>query len=144
MSKIIQTICVLFVLVSSLPAQETAAMLKANNELRVSAGLEPQIMSAKLTKAAQFHADYMARTLDFSHDKNLGLTGRIQHFGYDGTARENIAYGSKTVALTFDIWHGSRRHRSNIICDAPQVGFGHAVSAYGTPFWVSVYGYPAK
>ncbi len=144
MSKIIQIICILFVLVTPISAQETIAMLKANNNLRVSIGLEPQIVSAKLTKAAQFHADYMARTLDFSHDRNLGLTGRIQHFGYDGTACENIAYGCKTVALTFDTWRGSRRHWSNIICDAPQVGFGHAVSAKGTPFWVSVYGYPAK
>lgn len=144
MSKIIPIICVLFVLVTSLTAQETAAMLKANNDLRLSAGLEPQSVSAKLTKAAQFHADYMARTLNFGHNRNLGLTGRLQHFAYDGTARENIAYGSKTVTLTFDVWQGSRRHWSNIICDAPQVGFGYAVSAKGTPFWVGVYGYPVK
>lgn len=118
------------------------SMLRRNNELRGSVGLRPQRINAVLTRAAQNHAWYMARSGSFSHYSNYGPEGRARRFGFGGNVRENIAMGHRNVGTTFVGWRNSGAHWSSIVCDAPEVGFGYALSPNGTPYWVAVYGYP--
>lgn len=117
-------------------------MLRRNNELRKGVGLRPQRMNAVLTRAAQNHARFMANTGSFSHYSNYGPFVRARRFGFGGNVRENIAMGHRNVLQAFVGWRNSGGHWASIICDAPEVGFGYAVSKGGTPYWVAVYGYP--
>src|SRR5437868_12140095 len=66
-------------------------MLVRNNNLRRRVGLWPHRMNPALTAAAQDHANYMARTGQFSHYVNGGPSGRAYKYGYTGGGvRENI------------------------------------------------------
>lgn len=120
------------------------AMLKRNNELRRSVGLRPQRINALLTKAAQNHAWFMARTGNFSHYSNRGPWGRARRFGFGGQVRENIAMGQGSVLSAFRSWRNSSGHWASIVSNAPEVGFGYAVSRNGSPYWVAVYGHPTE
>ena len=62
-------------------------MLEENNRLRANVGLAPQQMSPELTKAAQDHARYMARTGNFSHESNGGPQGRAMKRRISRTGR---------------------------------------------------------
>jgi uncharacterized protein YkwD len=118
------------------------SMLRRNNELRRRMGLRPQRINPLLTKAAQNHAWFMARTGSFSHYSNRGPSGRAHRFGFGGNVRENIALGQGTVLSAFRSWRNSSGHWASIISNAPEVGFGYARSTSGSPYWVAVYGYP--
>jgi len=120
------------------------SMLLRNNELRRRMGLRPQRVNPLLTKAAQNHAWFMARTGSFSHYSNRGPWGRARRFGFGGQVRENIALGQGSVLSAFRSWRNSSGHWASIISDAPEVGFGYARSAGGSPYWVAVYGYPTE
>jgi hypothetical protein len=95
-----------------------------------------------LTRVAQNHAQFMARTGSFSHYSNYGPWGRARRFGFRGNVRENIAMGYRNVPTAFTGWRNSGGHWASIVSDAPEVGFGYALSKSGTPYWVAVYGYP--
>jgi uncharacterized protein YkwD len=118
------------------------SMLDENNAWRKSRGLAPQQMSAELTRAAQDHAWYMARSRDFSHYSNGGPWGRARRFRFFGNVRENIAMGHRNVRSVFGGWRNSSGHWASITCSAPLAGFGYAVSDNGAPYWVGMYGYP--
>ncbi len=120
------------------------AMLEANNQLRASVGLSAQRISPRLTLAAQAHARYMADTGYFDHYVNGTPQSRANEQGYSGSVLENIAMGYGTVDGAFNGWHYSPGHWASIISDTPEAGFGYAVSANGTGYWVGMYGYPAK
>jgi uncharacterized protein YkwD len=115
-------------------------MLAANNRLRASVGRAPQTLSPALTKAAQDHAWYMARTGDFSHHSNGGPSGRAARHGFGGLASENIAMGQPTVSSVFQSWRTSSGHWANIISSARVAGFGYAVGSDGNAYWVGMYG----
>jgi uncharacterized protein YkwD len=115
-------------------------MLEANNRLRTSAGLSPQQMSPELTKAAQDHARYMARTGNFSHEGNGGPQGRATRHGFHGLAGENIAMGQPTVASAFSSWRSSSGHWANITSGTALAGFGYAIAPDGSTYWVAMYG----
>ncbi len=115
-------------------------MLAENNRLRESVGLPPQKMSPELTKAAQDHAWYMARTGDFSHYSNGGPDGRAARHGFHGLSGENIAMGQPTVSSAFQSWRSSSGHWSNIISHNTLVGFGYGISPDGSSYWVAMYG----
>jgi hypothetical protein len=117
-------------------------MLRRNNELRKGMGMRPQRINPVLTRVAQNHAAYMSRTGSFSHYSNYGPFGRARRFGFLGNVRENIAMGHRNVLTAFTGWRNSGGHWASIISDAPEVGFGYALSKGGTPYWVAVYGYP--
>ncbi len=119
-------------------------MLQRNNELRASVGLPAHRLSAELTKAAQDHAEYMARTGAFSHYVNGGPSDRAARHGYQGSVRENIAMGYATVHAAFSGWQSSGGHWASIVSGTTDAGFGYAVSPGGTPYWVGVYGYPSQ
>src|SRR5262245_35396098 len=68
-------------------------MLVRNNNIRRRVGLRPHRMNPALAAAAQDHANYMARTGQFSHYTNLGPQGRANKYGFSGGVLENIATG---------------------------------------------------
>jgi uncharacterized protein YkwD len=114
-------------------------MLDENNRLRQSVGLATHRVSPQLTAAAQDHAEYMARTRQFSHYSNGGPQGRATRHGFDGPVRENIAVGQDNVGTAFRTWHYSSGHWANIRSRTTYAGFGYAISPSGTPYWVAVY-----
>jgi uncharacterized protein YkwD len=115
------------------------SMMEEHNRLRRSVGLSTHQMSAELTAAAQDHAEYMARTRQFSHYSNGGPQGRAVRHGFPGAVRENIAVGQKSVVTAFRTWHYSGGHWANICSQTSYAGFGYAVSSSGTPYWVAMY-----
>ena len=114
-------------------------MLRRNNDLRSRLGLRPHRMSPALTRAAQNHANYMARTGDFNHYSNAGPTGRATQFGYRGGVLENIAMGYADIDTTFNGWQNSGGHWANMTSNTSDAGFGFQVGPGGTCYWVAVY-----
>lgn len=117
-------------------------MLQRNNGMRRSAGLRAHRINPALTKAAQDHANYMARTGVFDHYANSGPQGRAGKYGFRGGVRENIAYGTRSVDGAFNMWHNSGAHYASIVSGTAEAGFGYAVSSNGQAYWVGVYGTP--
>ncbi|MCU0960078.1 MAG: CAP domain-containing protein [Pirellulaceae bacterium] len=115
-------------------------MLEENNRLRASVGRPAQQMSRELTRAAQDHAWYMARTGNFSHESNGGPVGRAMKHGFGGFSGENIAMGQPTVRSAFQSWRSSSGHWANIISGARLAGFGYAIAPDGSTYWVAMYG----
>lgn len=115
-------------------------MCACNNELRAEVGLPPQELSLELTRAAQDHARFMARTGNFSHHSNRGPSGRAAKFGFHGPMRENIAMGQRGIRSAFSSWRNSGGHWANITSRTTHCGFGYAVGANGAGYWVAVYG----
>jgi hypothetical protein len=116
-------------------------MLEENNRHRKRRGHGPHIINAELCKAAQDHADYMSNGGMFSHGSNGGHQGRANKFGYEGSVRENIAYGQLGIQSVFTTWINSGGHYASIMSGTSDAGFGLAYSS-GTPYWVGLYGYP--
>jgi uncharacterized protein YkwD len=114
-------------------------MLRRNNDIRRRVGLFPHRINPALTAAAQDHANYMARTGQFSHYTNGGPQYRAQRFGFRGGVLENIAYGTRSVDGAFNMWQGSGAHYSSIVSGTTEAGFGCAVSPTGQVYWVGVY-----
>lgn len=119
-------------------------MLSRNNQLRQARGLRPHRINPALTKAAQDHAAYMARTRVFSHYSNGGPGGRASKHGFGSGVLENIGYGYGNVETVFSGWHNSGGHYANMMSGTTDAGFGYAVSPDGTPYWVAVYGTAPK
>ncbi len=116
-------------------------MLAENNRLRAGLGLPPHTISPKLTKAAQDHAWYMARTGNFSHHSNGGPLRRALRYGFQALASENIAQGHTSVPDVFRGWRASPGHWSNIISrTTTRAGFGYGISPSGERYWVVMYG----
>jgi len=121
-------------------------MFAKNNELRTREGLSNHIISEILTKAAQDHAWYMARSHnngkeDFNHCGGNGTPGqRAAKFEYSGFVNENIARGYRSVPQVFSAWENSKGHRNAIYSDTREVGFGYAIAKDGTTYWVAIYG----
>jgi uncharacterized protein YkwD len=115
-------------------------MLQRNNSLRQAAGLAPHRISPALTRAAQNHAWFMARTGAFSHESNGGPMFRAQRYGYRNLVRENIAMGQMNVSHAFSSWQSSGGHWANITSSTRDAGFGFAIGPDGSTYWVAVYG----
>lgn len=115
------------------------SMLVRNNLIRRAVGLPPHRMNPALTAAAQDHANYMARTGQFSHYANGGPQGRAYKYGFTGGVRENIATGGN-VDTAFSMWQASGAHYASIVSNTTDAGFGYAVSPSGVTYFVGVYG----
>jgi len=116
-------------------------MLALNNQIRARRGLAPHSLSIELTNAAQDHAVYMASRHNFDHYSNGGPSGRARRWGYSTSVRENIARGQGNVDHAFNTWVGSGAHYASIVSGTSEAGFGMAIAANGTPYYVGVYGY---
>lgn len=115
-------------------------MLGRNNALRQRMGLRPHRINPQLTKAAQDHAVYMARTGNFSHHSNGGPQGRAARWGFRGMVRENIAWGQTDVNDAFNSWQSSSGHWASIVSSTTEAGFGYAIGNDGRGYWVGLYG----
>jgi uncharacterized protein YkwD len=116
-------------------------MLKENNRVRAEYGLAAQKINAELTKACQDHANYMARTGDYNHGGNGGMMNRAWRYNYKGAVGGEILHaGPLTIGGAFQGWIWSPSHRAILLGRTTEAGFGYAVSANGTPYWVGLYG----
>jgi hypothetical protein len=96
-------------------------------------------MNPALAAAAQDHANYMARTGQFSHYTNGGPQGRANKYGFGGGVRENIAMGGG-LDNAFVMWTNSGAHYASIVSNTTDAGFGYAVGPGGGTYFVGVYG----
>lgn len=115
------------------------SMLVRNNHIRRRVGLFPHRMNPALAAAAQDHANYMARTGQFSHYTNGGPQGRANKYGFGGGVLENIATGGG-VDNAFVMWQNSGAHYASIVSRTTDAGFGYAVGANGATYFVGIYG----
>ena len=118
-------------------------MLVRNNNIRRRVGLRPHRMNPALAAAAQDHANYMARTGQFSHYTNLGPQGRANKYGFGGGVLENIAMGGG-LDNAFAMWTNSGAHYASIVSGTTDAGFGYAVGPGGGAYFVGIYGTSAS
>jgi uncharacterized protein YkwD len=130
------------------------ALFRLGNEFRVKEGKKPLRQDAKLTKAAQGHADNIARQDKFGDDKDphvldgKDVDSRVDKEGYDfAELAENCHLDPRKAdpASVIESWKNSPGHRKNLL-DAVFVdtGVGAAKSKSGKWYFVQVYGKPAK
>ena len=114
-------------------------MLTRNNNIRRRIGLRPHRMNPALAAAAQDHANYMARTGQFSHYTNGSPQSRANKYGFGGGVLENIATGGGPDTA-FSMWQGSGAHYASIVSNTTDAGFGYAVGSNGATYFVGIYG----
>ncbi len=114
-------------------------MLVRNNNIRRRNGLRPHRMNPALAAAAQDHANYMARTGQFSHYTNGSPQGRANKYGFGGGVLENIAMGGG-LDNAFVMWTNSGAHYASIVSNTTDAGFGYAVGPGGGTYFVGIYG----
>ncbi len=125
-------------------------LLRLTNAERARAGLPPLRLAAKLSQAAQRHAEDMVRNRFFSHTGSDGstLVDRARAVGYNySMVGENIAAGGATPAATMRQWMNSPGHRQNILNRRfTEIGFGYvsAPSDRYRHYWVQVFGTPRQ
>jgi len=140
-SPIPEVIAGTFELAEEPPFHPTVELMwSENNKLRAAVGLKPMMLDERLTKAAQDHANYMAKTAVFDHYANGGPTQRATKYGFKRSVQENIAMGSRSIESTFSMWKGSSGHWAAISGGHKLCGFGLAYSPSGQAYWVGVYG----
>jgi len=119
-------------------------MHHVNNSIRQRFSLPTQSLSPRLTRAAQYQAEYMAKTHEFSHYVNGSPGIRAGKYGYDGVVVENIARSYFSVEETFYAWVDSPEHWHALSGSDAEVGYGYSIAADGTTYWVALYGTPGN
>ena len=104
----------------------------------------------RLMRAAQIHAEQMARAGQLTHvlpnatypraeDRLAAADYRWQTYG------ENVALGQSSAAAALDSWMHSGGHRKNILNpDFTEQGAGYAIDRAGRPYYVQVFGSPSS
>lgn len=113
-------------------------------------GAAPLTLSARLSDAAQKHAEDMSRRdfVDHRSPDGRGLQDRITSAGYPWRAiAENLATGQSSPESAVQSWMTSPNHRDNLLNrDFLEAGVGYAVpSGEGkrprySHYWVVVFG----
>ena len=123
------------------PTNITQVLLTAHNAERAKIGAPPLVLNAKLSTAAQKHANWMAANNKMSHTGAGGssFADRIRDEGYTfATGGENIAAGYPTADAVVNGWMNSPGHRANILNpNYKEVGFG-----VNGRFWCTVFASP--
>jgi uncharacterized protein YkwD len=137
-------------------------LLALTNSYRASNGLPPLTVNVRLTAAARYQADYMARTGIYSHTNADGrdLADRVKAAGYSYSwVGENIhlyepdlgrTYGidryyspSELANYFFDGWRVSPGHNANLLSTrAVEIGIAIARAPSGDIYAVQVFGRP--
>ncbi len=109
-------------------------------------GLPALVSSSRLMRAAQAHANFMARNGIMGHVGAGGstLSQRIDASGYRACfAAENVAYGQSTAQEVLVAWMNSPGHRRNILDDrASQAAVASAIDGAGRVYWAMLLARP--
>ena len=108
----------LMVFIFATPVFADATATKALNALRAENGRKAVAYSPRLEKAAQAHANEMAKTGSRSHKGANGSSvgDRVKRAGYKWCfVAENIAWGQSNVRSVMAGWSGSSGHRKNML-----------------------------
>ena len=104
--------------------------------------------NSRLMRAAQIHAEQMARAGQLAHvlpsaayprseDRLAAADYRWQTYG------ENVALGQSNAAEVLKSWMHSPGHRTNILNrDFTEMGAGYAIDRAGRPYYVQVFARP--
>lgn len=102
--------------------------------------------NAQLQRAAQTHADWMARNGLMSHEGAGGsrFSDRIRRTGYDLCyGAENVAFGQRSAEHVMHSWMTSAGHRRNILDPrAADAAVASAVDGAGQVYWAMLLAKP--
>lgn len=137
------------------PAAATASSVAAEvvrltNGERGRSGRGRLLANARLTRAAQLHAEQIARAGEMAHVLPNGVypraEDRLAAAGYDWQSfGENLALGQPSPAAAVRSWMHSRSHRRNIVSPAfTELGVGYATDRAGRPYYVQVFASPSS
>jgi uncharacterized protein YkwD len=125
-----------------------ATVVDLTNVERTQHQRQPLRANAQLMRAAQMHAEQMARARQMAHvlpnapypdaeDRLAAAEYRWQTYG------ENVASGQTSAAQVLNDWMHSRGHRTNILNpNFTEMGAGYAVDRDGRPYHVQVFAGP--
>ncbi|QDV37236.1 CAP domain-containing protein [Tautonia plasticadhaerens] len=129
--------------------REEQVIVDLTNQARADQGLAPLSVDARLQRAAQIHAENMARLDRLAHElPETGtptLADRARAAGYRySMLGENIAFNYYSPSQAVDGWLDSEGHRRNILTsEYTQLGVSLAYNASGQPYYIQVFGRPA-
>jgi len=122
---------------SSASAEEYLGYVRGQN------GLSRARPDARLEKAAEQQARYMAQTARMVHTTGRGrdFATRMKANDVSGPAAENIAHGGMDLPKLFQMWVDSPPHRKNMLDPRfARFGLGSATAADGKRYWALVLG----
>ncbi len=124
-------------------AVKRLGMLAKINQLRTTKSLGAISLDSKLSNAAQFMAEDMAKRNYMAHVtlSGLDISARVAIHGRKQflVLRENIAAGNESIPATFKQWVDSPSHYNNLIAnDIKKCGIGYAKGPKTTyvHYWV--------
>ncbi len=112
------------------------------NATRAANGVKPLSYNPVLGRAAQIHAELMAKKGELSHELGGTLRERVTAVGYEGAVGENLAGGQDTLEDAIKGWLESRPHR-NTLLNPKFTEFGFAVAEGGGVYeiyWAMIFG----
>ena len=118
---------------------EKDVLLQHHNEQRLAADLLSFEIHESLGKAAQKHADWMAKNnrLDHTGENGSSILDRVKNKKWRFIG-ENIARGQINAKQAVDDWMSSQGHRDNILNpNFKYIGFG--ISGDDRLFWCVVF-----
>ncbi|MCB1458336.1 MAG: CAP domain-containing protein [Nitratireductor sp.] len=123
---------------------DPAAGLAEINETRAKFALPGFQPDLRLQRAAQTHADYMAKTGKFGHEfgPSTKFPVRMAAAGFEGSAGENLGVGYGSMADAIEGWLNSPKHREILLRPRYNLaGIAYAFNVSGnnprfTHFWV--------
>lgn len=120
---------------NSLAAQALAQI----NAFRASHGLPRVRLDAAVARAARAQSEAMASQGVFSHEAGGDFRARLSSNGVGRTtAVENIAWNTRTVTETIELWRNSSPHEQNMRApDVTRMGIAVARGANGL-YWTLV------
>ena len=134
------------------PSSSTIAAQVVNltNVERAKRGHARLRANARLMRAAQIHAEQMARARQAAHVLRTAsypqAEDRLAAAGYQWEwCGENVASGQSSAAAVVDDWMHSHGHRQNILNPHfTEMGAGYAIDRAGQPYYVQVFGSPSS
>jgi uncharacterized protein YkwD len=132
----------------AIASRVAADVVDLTNVRRIEERRPPLRTNPRLMRAAQLHAEQMARASQVAHvlpkaayprpeDRLTAADYRWQTYG------ENAAMGQSSAAEVLEAWMHSRGHRTNILKpDFTEMGAGYAIDEAGRPYYVQVFARP--
>ena len=125
-----------------------ARVVQLTNSERGNRGLARLRTNARLMRAAQLHAEQMARAGQTAHVLTNAVypraEDRLAAAGYNWQSYgENLAFGQPSPAAAVRDWMHSRGHRKNIVSPGfTELGVGYAIDGAGRPYYVQLFASP--